>query len=364
MSALRALLLALLIAPALAQQPAPAPAPAPQPADAKPAPPPTRGELLAFVAAAQKAHPGQRVDVGRRWRNLAGIDLRGAELADIELSRVSLVGADLREARLRGVNFADSLLRGLDASGAELLGCSFGRARLVKAKLRGADLTGSTLFAADARGADFSGANLAEVDLLASDLSGADLTDALLDAARNIDSCKLAGVVGLTPERVRELQRRSRQRERAQRQYPAEEIARQPTRLAVAGGALLLLALMAFVFRRWTAEAPWQWAVAVGGLAIASQLITAFLVWQRPSIGCWTSSWALRAELLIGGLATLSLGFVVLQHAKVTIVERRQRDQLGLLLFLGLPSLLGSCLAMIDLAAWCGRWGIFDAPTS
>jgi len=96
--------------------------------------------------------------VGGRLRTPPGADLRGAVLADEELSYrrfdgVDLTGADLRRARLVGTNLRGTTLRGADLrearldgadlTGADLTDADLGRARLVGTELSGARLTGS-----------------------------------------------------------------------------------------------------------------------------------------------------------------------------------------------------------------------------
>jgi uncharacterized protein YjbI with pentapeptide repeats len=85
-------------------------------------------------------------------------DLRGAYLADADLSEAKLVGMDLSEANLSGAN-----LMGADLSGAQLGGANLSKAELYHANLVGAALSN----------ADLSGASLVGTDLSRTDLSGA-----------------------------------------------------------------------------------------------------------------------------------------------------------------------------------------------
>jgi uncharacterized protein YjbI with pentapeptide repeats len=141
--------------------------------------------------------------------SMAGLDIRDAKLARIDLSRVifdfaNLRGADLRAARLPNASLIGTVIRksdltgadlrgadltGADLSGATLAGCSLQRADLTAANLWGADLRGAQL--EDARlvkarlvSADLRGANLERAQLFESDLFEADLRAALLRGAQ------------------------------------------------------------------------------------------------------------------------------------------------------------------------------------
>ena len=93
-----------------------------------------------------------------------GVDLRGADLSNCDVSGANLRNADLANAGLSGA----------DLSGAEL---EF-------ANLRGADLTGATL-----RLANLYGADLTEADLSGSTMVATDLINAYLRKARLEDLC-------------------------------------------------------------------------------------------------------------------------------------------------------------------------------
>ncbi|MAF11096.1 hypothetical protein CMK11_11660 [Candidatus Poribacteria bacterium] len=101
----------------------------------------------------------QGVDTWNAWRrggtgtqpDLAGANLRRADLDHADLTRAYLIGARLREANLRGGRLSRADLRGAVLRGADLR----------QADLRGADLSGAHVNRADLRGADLSGANMA-----------------------------------------------------------------------------------------------------------------------------------------------------------------------------------------------------------
>jgi hypothetical protein len=80
-----------------------------------------------------------------RKRNLSGVDLRGAQLANARLSEAKLIGADLRNANL---------------SGASLRKASLQDARLDKAILRHANLSGANIQGASFDDCEIFGAGL------------------------------------------------------------------------------------------------------------------------------------------------------------------------------------------------------------
>ena len=99
--------------------------------------------------------------------------------------------ADLRGAKLRGVDLSEANLSGADLRGAKLRGVDLSEANLSEADLRGADLSGANLREAKLRIADLSGANLRGVDLSEANLSGANLRGADLRGA------SLRGIYGI-----------------------------------------------------------------------------------------------------------------------------------------------------------------------
>jgi hypothetical protein len=150
------------------QQPAAAPTAAPAAATAadqpaaqavaeeeppqQPVPPASPGELKATVKWMAKDCPGC---------NLAGSNLKKADLVGAKLQGADLAGADLGMANLRRA----------DLQGANLAG-----ANLSFANLPGADLRDSNL-----QNANFKGANLIKADLTGAKLEGADFSEALLE---------------------------------------------------------------------------------------------------------------------------------------------------------------------------------------
>lgn len=87
--------------------------------------------------------------------DLAGADLRGA----------NLYSANLRKTDLHGANLHSVDLSGADLYGANLRGANLRHVDLYSANLRRADLYGASLCKADLRGANLEGANLVRADL-------------------------------------------------------------------------------------------------------------------------------------------------------------------------------------------------------
>jgi Pentapeptide repeats (8 copies) len=122
--------------------------------------PPTR-PMAEVDAERQRFHGGLADDVGatiavlsRRamvepdwWMELEKVDLRGADLPDVNLSHFCFAGANLEGANLAGANltearFADAVLKDADLTGAKLRDADLTGTDLTGAKLDGADLTG------------------------------------------------------------------------------------------------------------------------------------------------------------------------------------------------------------------------------
>jgi len=130
--------------------------------------------------------------------NLTGTTLYRADLAEADLSRCRLTGADLRGVKLRGANLA-----GADLSDSDM---GMGRARPdppggpggvglgpeLRANLSNALLPDAKLRASSLVGADLSGANLRRADLAKANLSGANLQGADLGEA-NLTEAALIG---------------------------------------------------------------------------------------------------------------------------------------------------------------------------
>ncbi|HKD75711.1 MAG TPA: pentapeptide repeat-containing protein [Ktedonobacterales bacterium] len=94
---------------------------------------------------------------------LRGAKLQGATLFDAVLDDAELEGADLREANLNAARLDRAILEGADLRGAQLSPAFLNEARLKGAHLEGADLHAADLNRADCTKAHFEGADLTEV---------------------------------------------------------------------------------------------------------------------------------------------------------------------------------------------------------
>ncbi|MBD2085277.1 pentapeptide repeat-containing protein [Trichocoleus sp. ST-U3] len=178
----------------------------------------------------QRALLKQGVEAWNKWRKLSpGIppNLIGADLRQEDLGGVNLAGASLCSADLSGANLMQASLHRTDLRGADLRGASLSKADLSeaditeanlseaylfeanlsrvnlegadmhwvylgKADLSGANLVGANLREVDMRGANLIGANLREADLFKANLIGADLQGADLRGT-NLGEANLMG---------------------------------------------------------------------------------------------------------------------------------------------------------------------------
>lgn len=121
--------------------------------------------LVAEITCAADTPQSARLGQAVWWARRRGIDLTAVSLRGADLS-----GARLRSTALREVDLGRAILRGADLSDADLREADLRGADLDKADLCGAVLRGAALCDTDLRGADLYGA----------DLSGADLSRAVL----------------------------------------------------------------------------------------------------------------------------------------------------------------------------------------
>lgn len=126
------------------------------------------------------------------------VDLAGANLLGTTLSDVDLTGANLDGANLRGADWNDVDLSGASLVGANLAGADFTGSLLSDVNLTGANLQRCSLALVNLSGANLKGANLTEAILTNANLSDANLTDANLTGAdlqgAGLVRTKLAGV--------------------------------------------------------------------------------------------------------------------------------------------------------------------------
>jgi hypothetical protein len=134
-------------------------------------------------------HPPLRVravDV-QAAMTVLGRRLRVPDNEQLELSRVKLLHADLREANLIHADLHYS-----DLSGSNLVGADLHLADLTGIRLPAAVLLGANLYQADLRTALLWHAQLEDADLRAADLAGADLSGAHLQRA-HLEQADLRG---------------------------------------------------------------------------------------------------------------------------------------------------------------------------
>jgi len=110
-------------------------------------------------------------------------DLAGANLLGTTLNEVDLTGANLERVNLRGADWNDVDLSGANLTGANLAGADFSGSLLSDVNLAGANLPRSSLALANLSGANLTGANLTEANLSQTNLSDANLTNANLTGA-------------------------------------------------------------------------------------------------------------------------------------------------------------------------------------
>jgi uncharacterized protein YjbI with pentapeptide repeats len=145
--------------------------------------------------------------------DLAGADLRRADLTDATFISTNLAGACLQRARFlrgsasganlaradlsfiqaAGASFHSADLRGADLSGASLAGACLESAKLDGACLTNADLSEAKMTGAELTGADLSGANLNKAKLIKIRFSGCRCVGATF-AGANLVGCELEGL--------------------------------------------------------------------------------------------------------------------------------------------------------------------------
>lgn len=153
----------------------------------------------------------QGVHIWNEWRKKnqdLRVDLREAQLDNMNLAHVNFSGVMLARAQLKGTRLVHSNLRGAkltasDMTGADLSGADMYRAvlykailaqtRLIKANftrsnLSKADLTQSVLSRSDFRGADLSGARIRQAVLYETVFGDTDLSE-----AQDLETCRHHG---------------------------------------------------------------------------------------------------------------------------------------------------------------------------
>ena len=118
--------------------------------------------------------------------NLRRADLRGANLKEVDLRRADLRGANLTEAYLRKSNLCFASLESTNFSGADireakLMWVKLSKANLRKAKLSKANLYGVNLYKANLSETNLSGADLSRTQALYTNFYGTTFTGACLE---------------------------------------------------------------------------------------------------------------------------------------------------------------------------------------
>jgi uncharacterized protein YjbI with pentapeptide repeats len=116
--------------------------------------------------------------------NLSRVTLFGADLHGVTLSGADLYGADLYGTNLNGADLSSTNLIEAELRQTDLRNADLRKAFLRNANLRGADLQRANLVRADLSGADLSRADLSQADLSQADLSEAILRETILSGAR------------------------------------------------------------------------------------------------------------------------------------------------------------------------------------
>ena len=125
--------------------------------------------LLQFLA------KSNLLDSDRPIISLVGADLSGANLNNVNLSKLDLRDANLSNAKLNRANLTGTKLFRANLDGADL---SF--ANLSSAELFRASLGNAKLFFANLSSANLNGADLSDTDVSLANLMGADLSNAIL----------------------------------------------------------------------------------------------------------------------------------------------------------------------------------------
>ena len=181
----------------------------------RPAPPTDVAAALTVLARRDRAKDKTAFE-DLRGVNLADLDLSATRLADADLDNAILTGANLYDADLTGASLDNAHLESANMTGALMTGAYLESADLTGAHLaadpglhlfsahRGANLTGAYLIGAKLANADLIGVNLKQADLENADLTGANVTSDDLAGAMLMD-VNLSGTSlcdGRTPPQV------------------------------------------------------------------------------------------------------------------------------------------------------------------
>jgi hypothetical protein len=124
-----------------------------------------------------------------------GVALVGVDLADAFLQGVELKGADLGRS-----NFSSADVRGGNFEGARLEFANLASTNIRNGNFQHANLRNATFQDADLQGADLAGADLEGTDLSKADLRNADLHDIKWSKIANIKLANILGVRNSSPD--------------------------------------------------------------------------------------------------------------------------------------------------------------------
>lgn len=115
------------------------------------------------------------VSANLRRAKLSGLNLYNADLKDTDLQKANLSGTSLIEAQLNGADLSDAILVNTNCNGADfsvlhIAWSSYSGAWLCNADFTGADLSGANFTGANLKGADLSGAFLYQTVFVDCDL--------------------------------------------------------------------------------------------------------------------------------------------------------------------------------------------------
>ena len=136
-----------------------------------------------------KGGSGGRIDALEELHE-DGVLLVGLDVSDAFIQGVNLNGANLLRANFRSADMRYGSFVGAQLEGADLTSANLRQANLQKADLRNANLEDADLFGADLGQDDLTGARLAKADLRNADLRGIKW--------REIAEIKLANLFGVT----------------------------------------------------------------------------------------------------------------------------------------------------------------------
>ena len=140
--------------------------------------------LLQFLA------KSNLLDSDRPIISLVGADLSGANLNNVNLSKLDLRDANLSNAKLNRANLTSTKLFRANLDGADLSFANLSSAELFRASLGNAKLFFANLSSANLNGADLSGTDVSLANLMGADLSNATLNNTDLSFA-NLSNTKL-----------------------------------------------------------------------------------------------------------------------------------------------------------------------------